>query len=148
MDKDPFGYPITTYFWVIGLSAFAGMIRRLNSLSHASPFSLARVLIDGLSSGFSGLLTFWLCEWSGISELLSAFLIGVSGLMGARAWREFVEIFRLRLGLPAERPGGMPDFEDPPEAERQGREFTKRPFSNDSSYGRVGKQEDDQGEGS
>lgn len=112
MDKDPFGYPAMTYLWVIGLSAFASMIRRLNNLSHASPFSLARLLIDGLSGGFTGLLTFWLCEWSNITGPLSAFLIGVSGLMGARAWQEFVEILRMRLGLPAERPAGVPNFDN------------------------------------
>ena len=99
-EKDPFGYPIITYLWVVGLSAFASMIRYLHSMSS---FSLGRLMIDVLSGGFTGLLTFWLCEWQDLRGPLSAFLIGVSGLMGARAWQEFAEVLRMRFGLPPER---------------------------------------------
>lgn len=112
MDKDPFGYPPTTYLWVIGLAAVASMVRRLNSLGHQSHFSWPRLLIDAVSGGFTGLLTFWLCEWTNTTGPLSAFLIGVSGLMGARAWQGFVEVFRMRLGLPAEPPVGIPEFKE------------------------------------
>lgn len=96
MDKDPFGYPLVTYVWVTGLAAIASAIRHLNDMDK---FSGQRLLIDALSGGFTGLLTFWLCEWSNISGPLSAFLIGVSGLMGARAWQTFMELLRLKIGL-------------------------------------------------
>lgn len=96
-EKDPFGYPLLTYLWVVGLSAFGSMVRHLTSMD---TFSVGKLLVDILSGGFTGLLTFWLCEWQDIQGPLSAFLIGVSGLMGARAWQEFANILRMRFGLP------------------------------------------------
>lgn len=101
MDKDPFGYPILTYLWVIGLASFASIVRHLNNMSE---FVLGRILIDALSGGFTGLLTFWLCEWSGIRGPLSAFLISVSGLMGARVWQEFLFIWRAKFNIPLDAP--------------------------------------------
>jgi len=113
MDKDPFGYPALTYAWVIGLAAVAASIRHLNNMSR---FSATRLLIDALSGGFTGLLTFWLCEWSNITGPLSAFLIGMSGLMGSHAWQEFVNVLRLRLGLPQQPLGvGIPGPQPPEE---------------------------------
>lgn len=99
MDKDPFGYSALTYAWVIGLATIASVIRNLNNMTR---FSFARLLIDALSGGFTGLLTFWLCESSNITGPLSAFLIGVSGLMGSRAWQEFANMLRSKLGMPPE----------------------------------------------
>ncbi len=101
-NQDPFGHPIITYLWVISLATVASIVRYLNSTPHVE---FARLLIEGLSGGFTGLLTFWLCQWQGIEGPRSAFLIGVSGLMGARVWNEFMEVFRARAGVPnATRP--------------------------------------------
>lgn len=99
MDKDPFGYPLSDYMWTIGLAAVASIIRYLNGMTQ---FYFGRLLLDALSGGFTGLLTFWLCEASNIGGALSAFLIGVSGLMGNRAWQEFAYLFRKKFGLPVE----------------------------------------------
>lgn len=110
MDKDPFGYSALTYAWVIGLATVASVIRNLNNMSR---FSLARLLIDALSGGFTGLLTFWLCESSNITGPLSAFLIGVSGLMGSRAWQEFANMLRAKLGIPRDDGGPDPALPSP-----------------------------------
>ena len=96
-DKDPFGYSLFTYLWVTGLAAFASVVRHLN---YMRSFSVGNLVIEALSGGFTGLLTFWFCEWSGIQGPLSAFLIGVSGLMGARAWNDFITVLRTKLGIP------------------------------------------------
>lgn len=37
------------------------------------------------TSGFVGLLTFWLCQWQALDAMLSAVVIGVSAHMGSRA---------------------------------------------------------------
>lgn len=95
-EKDPFGYQIVTYLWVVVLAAVASMTRYLHFMQS---FHLGRLLLEGLSGGLTGLLTFWLCEASSIHGPLSAFLIGVSGLMGARAWNDFINSLRLRFGL-------------------------------------------------
>lgn len=96
-SKEPFDYPMLTYLWVIGLSAVAAAIRYLNSMEK---FAAGRLFIEALSGGFTGLLTFWLCQWQNINGPLMAFLIGVSGLMGSRVWNEFMHVFRSRSGIP------------------------------------------------
>lgn len=93
-DKGPFSYPPLTYLWVIGVASFAGVVRYLN---HMETFSVQRFLIDVLSSAFTGLVTFWLCEWTNITGPMSAVLIAISGLLGSRAWGEFENLYRLRL---------------------------------------------------
>jgi len=37
------------------------------------------------TSGFAGVMTFWLCEAADINGLITAVLIGISGHMGGRA---------------------------------------------------------------
>jgi len=37
------------------------------------------------TSAFSGVMTFYLCQWSGFSGVLTAALVGISGHMGSRA---------------------------------------------------------------
>jgi predicted CDP-diglyceride synthetase/phosphatidate cytidylyltransferase len=48
-------------------------------------FNFTEFVGELFTSAFAGLLTFFLCEWSGLSPLLSAVLIGISGHMGSRA---------------------------------------------------------------
>ena len=88
-DKDPFGYSLVTYIWVIGVACAGGAVKYLNSASKFSPASFAR---DVVTSGFTGLVTFWLCEWTNTTGPLMGVLIAVAGLMGNRAWKEFENI--------------------------------------------------------
>lgn len=112
MDKDPFGYPISTYLTVIAVAAAAATVRYLNNMTR---FSIGRLIIDALSGGFTGLLTFWLCESSNITGPMSGFLIGVSGLMGSKAWQEFANVLRSKIGAPVDttRPSPPLDEESP-----------------------------------
>jgi hypothetical protein len=97
-NKDPFGYPLTTYLWVLGLALIGGAVKYLNQKS--TRFSWVILVRDLVTAGFAGLMTFWICEWANISGPLSAVLISTSGLMGTRALREIENLYRLRLGLP------------------------------------------------
>lgn len=97
-NKDPFGYPLTTYLWVLGLALIGGAVKYLNQKTER--FSWLLLVRDLVTAGFAGLMTFWMCEWANISGPLSAVLISTSGLMGTRALREIENLYRLRLGLP------------------------------------------------
>lgn len=95
-DKDPFGYHISTYLWVIGLAVLGGAVKYLNN---ADKFSFLKLIRDLVTAGFAGILTFWLCEWLNIQGPLSAVLIAVSGLMGTQAIKEIEGLYLARLGL-------------------------------------------------
>lgn len=96
MDKDTFNHDLLTYLWVLALAAFGSVVSYLNKMQE---FVLGRLIIECLNGGFTGLLTYWLCVWQGVTGPLMAFCIGVSGLMGARIWNEMLLQYKLRLGL-------------------------------------------------
>lgn len=94
MDKDPFSYPLTTYAWVLGIAATAGLIKYLNGMQK---FAFSRAVIEVITSGFTGVMTFWICKWGNIESSLLPFIVAVSGLMGTRAWQEFENFLRSRF---------------------------------------------------
>jgi hypothetical protein len=100
--RDPLGYPWSTYLWVIVIACVASTVKYLNGMKK---FRMGRLLIDILTAGFIGVLTFWLCEAREIRGPMSAVAIAVAGAMGNRAWAEFENIWRVKFGLkPAEQP--------------------------------------------
>lgn len=86
-EKDPTSYSLITYFWVALLSVVGGFVNFYHKVQRglASPFSFTELIGELMTSGFAGVLTFWLCEWSQINPLLTAVFVGISGHMGARA---------------------------------------------------------------
>lgn len=92
-EKDPTSYSLLTYLWVFGLSSLGGVVSFLNKLKkgHARAFNIAEFMGEIATSAFAGVITFWLCENSGISPLVTAALVGVSGHMGSRAILLFEE---------------------------------------------------------
>lgn len=91
MEKDPLTYSTLTYLWVLILAAIGGAVNFIQKLKAgtARAFNLTELFGELMTSGFAGLLTFWLCEAAELNKLISAVLIGISGHMGSRA------IFRL-----------------------------------------------------
>lgn len=94
--KDPLGYPLSQYLWVIGIACIAGLIKHLNSMRQ---FRFGAILIDLITAGFTGVIAFWICEARGIEGNMSAVLIAIAGAMGNRCWKEFETIWRIKLGL-------------------------------------------------
>ena len=92
-DKDPTSYSLLTYLWVFGLSSLGGIVSFLNKLKkgYARAFNIAEFIGEISASAFAGVITFWLCESSEISPLVTAALVGVSGHMGSRAILMFEE---------------------------------------------------------
>ncbi len=87
LDKDPTDYGLLTYSWVIFLSMWGGTVSFLRKIKNgaARPFNIAELIGEIFTSGFVGVITFWLCEASNINPLISAAMVGVAGHMGGRA---------------------------------------------------------------
>ncbi len=86
-EKDPSNYSFITYLWVFCLAMMGGMVSFMRKVrdGDARAFNFTEFVGELITSGFAGLLTFWLCEAADINKLLSAVLIGISGHMGSRA---------------------------------------------------------------
>lgn len=85
--KSPWAYSLATYVWVVGLSSAGGVISWWHKRKEGQvrPYNMAELLGEILTSGFVGLMTFWLCEYAEMPGLLQAPLIAISGHMGTRA---------------------------------------------------------------
>jgi hypothetical protein len=86
-EKDPTTYSMITYAWVVGLSCWGGVVNYLRKVreGHTARFSFTEFVGELVTSGFVGVVTFWLCEMADLSQLLSAAFIGIAGHMGSRA---------------------------------------------------------------
>jgi len=86
-EKDPSNYSLLTYGWVFLLSSWGGLVNfmRKRREGTARPFNLTELVGELVTSAFSGVLTFWMCEAAGISGLVTAAMVGISGHMGSRA---------------------------------------------------------------
>jgi len=87
IDKDPTSYSVITYLWVFGLATLGGFVNFMRRVrqGHTQMFNIIEFVGEIFTSAFAGVITFWLCESSGIDPLLTAALVGVSGHMGSRA---------------------------------------------------------------
>lgn len=86
-EKDPTSYSLITYAWVIGLSVTGGFVSFLRKVREGSSraWNIAELLGEIFTSGFVGVITFWLCEAADIDPLYAAAMVGISGHMGSRA---------------------------------------------------------------
>lgn len=85
--RTPFTYGFMTYVWVIGWSVMGGVVSFMQKLKagQTRAFNLAEFIGEIVTSGFVGILTFWLCEWANVDKMLSAVFVAVTGHMGSRA---------------------------------------------------------------
>jgi len=83
-EKDPTSYSLLTYGWVVMLAVVGGVISHLTKLQAERKFSMFRFVIDIVTAGFVGVLTFWICEAAKMNPLMTASFIGISGHMGSR----------------------------------------------------------------
>lgn len=85
-EKDPLNYSMITYFWVTVLAAWGGAVNwmRKRKSGDTRPFNFMELIGELMTSAFAGVVTFWLCEWSGIHSLVTAAMVGISGHMGSR----------------------------------------------------------------
>lgn len=100
-EKDPFNYSILTYLWVMALSMWGGVVSYIRKVKDGvtHKFSIVELIGELFTAGFIGVITFWLCEWSGTNPLLSAALIAISGHMGSRAIFQIEGFLKKRFPL-------------------------------------------------
>ena len=87
IPKTSTDYSFITYAWVLVLSMWGGSVsyyRKLRS-NQDDRIRLMELIGELFTSGFVGIITFWLCEQSGIPQLYSAALVGITSHMGSRA---------------------------------------------------------------
>lgn len=87
IDKDPSAYSVLTYMWVLGLSLWGGIVSFMRKLRSGESriFNFTELVGELVTSGFAGMITFYLCQFADISDLLTSVLVGISGHMGSRA---------------------------------------------------------------
>lgn len=103
-EKDPTTYELATYLWVFLLSMWGGAVSYIRRISEgrASPNKFIRFcefMGEILTSAFVGVITFYLCEAAGMSQLLTAVCVSVCGHMGTRAIYQLEYYVSMRLGL-------------------------------------------------
>lgn len=100
-EKDPTTYSIITYLWVVGLSAWGGLVSFTRKMKdgRTRAFNIAEFIGEIVTSAFAGIITFWLCEAAGISPLITSALVAISGHMGSRAIFQFEKWAESKFGV-------------------------------------------------
>lgn len=101
-EKSPENYELITYLWVIGLSALGGVVSFIHKVKHgnAKAWNFIEFFGELATSAFAGVLTFYLCEWSGFDRLATAAFVGISGHMGSKAIKLLEGFFESRFPAP------------------------------------------------
>lgn len=90
--KDPLSYSLKTYGFMLIMAMFGGFVSwyakvRRNEIPGSSLFHLIGEIT---TSAFAGLVTFFICEYAGLPQVITAPLVGIAGHMGAKiiGWYE------------------------------------------------------------
>jgi hypothetical protein len=102
-EKTPLDYPTVQYFLVALLGAIGGLVSVLQEffeqIGKCWKCAIARAIVSMVTSGFCGVLAFWLCESLSVKPLMTAFVIGISGHMGGRALKVVEKIVVEKFNL-------------------------------------------------
>ena len=101
-EKTITGYALLTYAWVLALSTWGGLVNYLSKIraGHIARFNITELIGDMFVSGFTGVLTFWMCEAAGFNELTTAVCVGISGHMGARMIGKLENVMSRKFDIP------------------------------------------------
>jgi len=101
--KSPLDYSLKQYALVLGAALLGGFVSWYSKVRNGAlpAMSINHLVGELCTSAFAGLLCFWVCEWSGFPQLLTAALTGVMGHMGTRGISLFEEWATRKFG-----PGG------------------------------------------
>lgn len=86
-EKELINYGIGTWLWIGVISGWGGVASYIRKLRNGmvARFSLAELIGEVVVSGFVGVVTFLICQSSGIDQLLTAAFTGICAHMGSRA---------------------------------------------------------------
>jgi CHASE2 domain-containing sensor protein len=104
-EKSPETYTWLTYAWVFGLSSLGGVVSFIRKVKrgHARAFNFVELAGEIFTSAFAGVLTFYLCEWSGFAPTATAAFVGIAGHMGSRALFQLEGFFQSRFPAPTDK---------------------------------------------
>lgn len=104
--KSPLDYSLSQYGLTLGIALLGGFVSWCAKVKkgEVQMFNISSLIGEMSTSAFAGLLAFWLCEWAGLSPILTAALVGISGHMGTRAITMFEEWAARRFNSVAEKP--------------------------------------------
>ena len=101
-EKTITSYALLTYAWVLALSTWGGLVNYLSKVRAGAiaRFNITELIGDMFISGFTGVLTFWMCEAAGFNELTTAVCVGISGHMGARMIGKLENVMSRKFDIP------------------------------------------------
>jgi len=101
-EKTITGYALLTYAWVLALSTWGGLVNYLSKVRAGAiaRFNITELIGAMFISGFTGVLTFWMCEAAGFNELTTAVCVGISGHMGARMIGKLENVMSRKFDIP------------------------------------------------
>ena len=92
------------YIWFIFLAVWGGTVNYITrKKSDKAPFSIVELIGEWVISGFSGLLTAFICQEMGIAFMYTAAAAGVAGHMGGRGIYMIERFIHKRIGLPGDK---------------------------------------------
>ena len=99
-EKDLNTYSMITYLWVTGLSMLGGFVSFARKVKEgkARAFNIIELIGEIITSAFTGIVTFFLCQAAGVGELWTIAFVGISGHMGTRAIFLMEKFFERRFG--------------------------------------------------
>ena len=92
--KDPENYSFVTWVWVLAVSFLGGTVRHFTKAENGEPLTLKGWIMDVIIAAFVGVVTFFLCEYAGFPQVLTAALVGVTSHLGTRG---LILIYRVLL---------------------------------------------------
>lgn len=103
-QKTVTGIAALTYSWVIALAIGGGVANYIQKvrLGQVARFNFTELIGDMFIAGFTGLLTFWMCQAAEFSEFMTAFFVGVAGHMGGRLIGKMEQFMSRKLDLAQE----------------------------------------------
>lgn len=106
--NSPLDFGWLTYAWVLLLSCLGGVVSFWQKVKAgvARPFNLLELFGEIATSGFVGLLTFWICQAQGMDQLTAAPLVGITSHMGTRALWMLERHLTERFGVAQEKRDG------------------------------------------
>jgi len=91
-EKSPEDFTLLTYLWVFGLATLGGIVSFVKKVINGDRLRLAELIAEIATSAFAGIITFYLCEWAGLSQVGTAALVGIAGHSSSKAIAAFETI--------------------------------------------------------
>jgi hypothetical protein len=97
--KTPLQYSLSEYGLMLSVALLGGLVSWFAKVrsGEIGKFSLTHLIGELATSAFAGLLAFWICEWGGFPQLLTAAIVGISGHAGTAAIQNLEKMAERRL---------------------------------------------------